>query len=132
MLDIRYVIATIVWMLLVFYYTRLSIAILINHLLNTSNRKKRKKDQTFKEWFFYKRFLDVIPRKYLIWYYSNFFLSFVVTIVTIVLQLLNFGKSCLGVPLLAYIISSIFYLLIMSYPLHSNQIKIERKKRNKK
>ena len=132
MLNIGYVIATFSWMFLVFYYTRLSIAVLINHLLNTSNRKKRKKGQTFKEWFFYKRFLDVLQRKYLIWYYSNFLFCFIEIIVVIILQFFHFEKNVLGAPLRVYMIVSFVYMVIMSRPVYAKSSTIEQKKQNKK
>ena len=39
------------------------------YTLNTSARKKRKKGQTFKEWFLYSRYREEIPKVLLIWYF---------------------------------------------------------------
>lgn len=39
------------------------------YMLNTSARKKRKKGETFKEWFLYSRYREEIPRIFLVLYF---------------------------------------------------------------
>ena len=58
--------------------------------LNKSAYKKIRKDQTLFEWFTHKRFLDVIPKIFLIWYYETVALNFLIEIVAIVLYLYDY------------------------------------------
>ena len=51
-----------------FLYMRLFLGAVINHQLNTSAQRKRKKGQSIKEWFLYSGFRDVLPRLAVIWY----------------------------------------------------------------
>ena len=44
--------------------------------LNTSARKKRKKGQTFKEWFLYTRYREEIPKFFLVLYFLILFAMF--------------------------------------------------------
>ena len=39
--------------------------------INNSAYKKRKKDETIKEWFFYSRYKDILPKFFLYFYYFN-------------------------------------------------------------
>lgn len=43
---------------------------IISHQLNKSAERKRKKNQTFKEWFFYSRFRSEIPKILLLLYFT--------------------------------------------------------------
>lgn len=54
--------------LLSFFFQRGFLWSVKNYYLNTSARKKRAKGQTFKEWFFYTRYRNEIP-KLLLWLY---------------------------------------------------------------
>ena len=55
--------------ILVFLYLRQFIAGAITYQLNLSARKKRRANQTFKEWILYTRYRNEIPNLFLIWYF---------------------------------------------------------------
>ena len=80
---------------------------IVNHFssfaLNRSAEKKRSKGQNFLEWLFYTRFRDVIPKKYLVWYYSLFVSFFVATISTIILHFLKVEDFIIRTPLGIYL-----------------------------
>lgn len=69
---------------------RCYIAGIEKYRLNKSAYKKIRKDQTLFEWFTHKRFLDVIPKIFLIWYYETVALNFLIEIVAIVLYLYDY------------------------------------------
>ncbi len=54
---------------LVFFYLRGFISGAIDYQLNLSARKKRRENQTFKEWVLYTRYRNEIPKFLLIWYF---------------------------------------------------------------
>lgn len=80
--------------LLSFLYIRGFLGGLIFYQLNTNARKKRKKGQTFKEWFLYSRYHEEIPKILFIVYFA------IITIHTLVLIsciIFNFIKPLDGV-----------------------------------
>ena len=64
-----------------FFFPRVYTAMLIGELLSPSNRKKRKKGQTFSDWFFLKRYNDVLPSWMKFYNFGEmlFFLAFMIT-----------------------------------------------------
>ncbi len=74
MLFPRFFLALSLVLILSFFLTRGGIYIYINNQLSKRQRQKKGKKQTFVEWFFYKRYLDVLPKWKLVLYYSNFIL----------------------------------------------------------
>ena len=54
--------------------------------LNTSARKKRKKGQTFKEWFLYTRYREEIPKFFLVLYFLILFVHGAALVVCLVLH----------------------------------------------
>lgn len=88
--------------LLFFFLLRLTIAILIGYLLNNSNRRKRRKGQSFLDWLFYRRYSDVIPKSFKVWYYSLFIVYVVFSIVTIILDSVGMDDVIVRIPLAIY------------------------------
>ena len=76
------------------------------------NREKRKKGQTIIDWFFYRRFLDVLPKECLIIYYANIALYFLFLIAMIVLYAIGMG-SLGGKVMYAYFVLAAVPLLFM-------------------
>ena len=75
--------------LLNFFITRGIIRMYIDNELKKRERKQRAKDQSLKEWFFYKKYRDVLPKPKLIWYFSGFITYFVAVVMIIIFSLLN-------------------------------------------
>lgn len=71
---------------------------LIDYQINKSARKKRRQGMTFKEWFFYLRFRNEIPKVLLILYF---------TVLIVHLLVLVFGSF---IPTWRYFLSKIFYI----------------------
>ena len=68
------IIVVIIWHLLSLLFIRADISGIIAYRLNKNARKKRKKGQTFKEWFLYSRYRNEIPKIFLVLY---FFINFI-------------------------------------------------------
>lgn len=126
---------------LIFYFsTRSFISGVIDYCLNTSARKKRRKGQTFKEWFFYTRFRDVIPKIMLVWYFGTLWVFVFAVVVVIIMALVNFDSNivmffCVIILHIAVFPGFIAYFMFKNPKApggwdHSRWIK--RKKRNKK
>lgn len=75
--------------LLMFPLIRGSIGMYIEKKINRSNRKKRTKNQTFADWFFYRKFRDVLPKSKLVLYFLHIVLYPTLLLVTVVLGLLD-------------------------------------------
>jgi hypothetical protein len=63
------IIVVIIWYLLSLLFIRADISGIIAYRLNKNARKKRKKGQTFKEWFLYSRYRNEIPKILLVLYF---------------------------------------------------------------
>lgn len=78
--------------LLMFFMSRILMEIYIRTLIkNRRHIKKRKKDQSFLDWFTYKPFHDIIPKSEIsyILYYMNMALYVFLLLVTVVLSICN-------------------------------------------
>lgn len=64
--------------------------------LNNSAYKKRKKDETIKEWFFYSRYKDVLPKFLLYFYYFNILMHLLIMIVCILSRMMNLSCNVGG------------------------------------
>ena len=96
---------------LFFFIARGFIHMEIGNILNKSARKKLSKNQSFKEWFFYKRYVDVLPKSTLIWYFSNFGLYIICVIAVIILSSINktdIGRTVVWMYFSIYGVSLIF------------------------
>lgn len=70
-MDLFYsILALTLALFLFFFLARGVIRMYIDASLKKRARKRLAKDQSFLEWFFYKRYRDVIAKTQLVWYYS--------------------------------------------------------------
>ena len=98
-------------LLLFFFVIRGVIHIEIGNIVNKRERKRLAKNQSFKEWFFYKRYVDVLPKSTLVWYFSNFVSYIICMIAVIILNLLNktdIGRTVIWIYFSVYGVSLIF------------------------
>ena len=68
----NYILATTLNFLLMFFMNRGMLWLYLYSILRKRERKRLAKNQSFKEWFFYKRYTDIIPKIRLVCYYANF------------------------------------------------------------
>ena len=81
---ITIILATTLALIVSYFICRSTLAIKIDQMLKKRQRKKLASKQTFAEWFFYKRYVDILPKFYLIWYYS-LFVQYVIAIVATII-----------------------------------------------
>ena len=82
----------LVTLLLTFAATRGFIDKVVSYLYNRNAEKKRKKGQSFIEWFTYSRFKDRLPKKFYVWYYANFVYFFLFVVCMIVLKAIGISQ----------------------------------------
>lgn len=112
--------------LLFFFLIRAEFAMLLNSLIkNRRHREKRKEGQSFIDWFFYKRFLDIFPKFNFIIYYFNIILYFICMISIIVLYSLEKQNWCKNVFKIH------FYIIAISILIFYYTIKSKNNKKNK-
>ena len=80
-------------LLLMFFLIRGIIRICIDKSLTKRQRKSRAKRQKFDEWFFYKRYVDVLPKSKLLWYYSNFIMYIIAVVLTLIFHFANITEA---------------------------------------
>lgn len=122
-----------------FIFVRGYIGLIINYCLNTSAGKKRRKGQSFKEWLTFSRYRDIIPYKFMVFYYS-YPLIYVLSIFAIlIMAICNFGHDetmffCSWVLFLLDIPIVIMFFRFFNFKTRSYDASrvIDRKKRNKK
>ncbi len=66
---------------------------IICYRLNTSARKKRRKNPSFKEWFLYTRYRDVVPKFFLIWYFVRIGVYIAATLVMVIFWITGIEKE---------------------------------------
>ncbi|MBE6580034.1 MAG: hypothetical protein E7650_00270 [Ruminococcaceae bacterium] len=100
-MDLFYqILALTLTLFLMFFLIRGVTRMYIDSVLTKRQRKTRAKKQTFFEWFFYRRFLGVLPKFSLVWYYINFAVYFVMVIAVIILKIVgipNIGRDIVWV-----------------------------------
>ncbi len=84
-----YVLAYVGTMLVSFLYSRITLGIIKSDSMNNSQYAKRRRGQTFWDWFFYRRFKDVIPLPLWILYITNFILCIILVTLVILSGVLN-------------------------------------------
>lgn len=65
--------------------------------LNNSAYKKRKKGETIKEWFFYSRYKDIIPKFFLHFYCSNILAHLFAMIVCTLFRIMSLSSNAGGI-----------------------------------
>ena len=108
------ILAATIQVVFFFFLIRLSLRVYLNSILKKRQRKSLQKNQTFVEWFFYKRYLDVLPKYKLWWYYGNFAVYFILVPLAIVCYYTNLHdlyleifKSCFFINCLLLVSSNI-------------------------
>lgn len=81
------IIVVILCFLFSFCCIRCLMSNIIDYLMNTSAKRKRKKGMGFKDWFTYKRFRIEIPYYHIVFYYAVMFFFIVLLILVIVLHI---------------------------------------------
>lgn len=85
----EFLLAIISWCSMIFFLMRLTNRVYINRVLRKGTRKRLAKKQSFKEWFFYTRYTEIMPKLKFVWYYGNF----VAAIISIVLGIVFYSQS---------------------------------------
>lgn len=117
--------------LLVFTILRGVLSTIVDYILNSSSRKKRRKGQTIKEWLLYSKYRDIIPNKFLVIYLSLFIYLFVQLLALTIILLLglnyNSARIITSITLIPHFILS-FIILIMFHDSKSpNKINVARR-----
>ncbi len=103
----RQILLVMLCYLLSFFYIRMFIWGVIGYQLNNSALKKRRKGLTFKEWLFYTRYREEIP-KVLIAVYMVMLLIHPIVLITCVVLYFLLGMNEVG-PMLAKGVSLFFF-----------------------
>lgn len=97
--------------------------------LSKNERKKRKKGQTFKEWFLYSRYRSEIP-KYLIWLYYIVLIIHPILLISIFLAYLFVSlRNITSILTISIIIFDVFWstlIVVLSWKLGSPWMHYER------
>ena len=133
------ILASLLFFVVFFCITRMDLYLIINYLINNSNHSKRRKGQSFLDWLLYRRYKDIIPKKYLIFYFGNFVAFVSIVIAMIIIRILGDGGFQLRILVISYYVAGVVPILIFGYScmdiknrdLDVGKI-ITRKKRNKK
>lgn len=107
------IISLTICFILIFTFIRADIWKIIVLFLDRGARNKRKKSQSLVDWFIYRNFVEVIPRSFLIWYYSNLVFYFITLIITIFMAYLDFSDELMRLPSLCYLFASCIPLFIV-------------------
>lgn len=92
--------ALTVTFLLMFFLIRGVIRLYIDSVLTKRQRKKSKRNEKFVEWFTYKRYLDILPKSQIVWYYLNFVMfitAFVAMIILYALEMQDVNRTILWI-----------------------------------
>ena len=119
--SIKYSVLGLVVFIIVFFSTRGYIEEVISYLYNKNAEKKKKKGQSFIDWFCYKKFKDKLPKKFYVWYYANFAHYFLFNLCIFTFKLLSFNYF--KIIFLVYFFSAslpIFYYRWMTKTLYFN------------
>ena len=109
------IIIFIVFGLFTTFVTRGYIDGVICDSLSPSARKKRKKGQSFKEWFLFSRYSDLIPRFMMVGYLATLISLLPLTAALIVLHLLKLNDEVIRIIFFAMIVLISIYPLINTY-----------------
>ena len=80
---VTYLLTTILWCLMIFFGMRLTLRAYIDRSLRKGTRKRLAKKQSFKEWFFYTRYSEIIPK----WKFACYYGIFVGAVISIILDI---------------------------------------------
>ena len=97
-----------------FLFYRLFIDLAVRYMINRSNYKKRRKGQNFVDWLLFRRYRDVIPKRYYVLYWTIPALYIICMTLTVVFGFLsiNSNQICSRVILAVYFIWCLILLFI--------------------
>ena len=136
-----YIIIFFLYFLMQYLGLRSCISSIIGYRLNTSARKKRRKNQLFKEWFLYTRYRDVVPKFFLIWYFVRIGVYIAANLVMVIFWITGIEKEyirkMLGIFVTVYGVEVIAMQPFFGFRRFQNRDKVisrwlDRKKRNRK
>ena len=102
-------------LILMFFIIRGWNAVYLHSVLRKRDRQKRPKKQSFKEWFFYLRYLDVLPKSRLFVYYAHMALYPVAILLVWVLRSMEFTDKQIGYVIWGYMAFSAIPILPTYY-----------------
>ena len=136
-----YIIIFFLYFLRQYLGLRSCISSIICYRLNTSARKKRRKNQSFKEWFLYTRYRDVVPKFFLIWYFVRIGVYIAANLMMVIFWITGIEKEYIRKMLwgftIIYGIEAIVLSCLFGFRIYQNDEKkisrwLDRKKRNRK
>lgn len=102
-------------LILMFFIIRGWNSVYLHSILRKRDRQKRPKKQSFKEWFFYLRYLDVLPKARLFVYYAHMALYPVAILLVWVLRSMEFTDKQIGYVIWGYMAFSAIPILPTYY-----------------
>ena len=87
-------------------------------LFDQEQRDEIFKGQTFSDWVFIKKYRPYVDKKYCYYYFFIILAYIILSIVTVILQVLDFNKLIVGIPLSLY-----FVLFLTTYHIKEVTIK---------
>ena len=136
-----YIIIFFLCFLMQYIALRACIDSIISYRLNASARKKRRKNQSFKEWFLYTRYRDVVPKFFLIWYFVRIGVYIAANLMIVIFWITGIEKGYIHKMYVVFVnvygAEAIAMLPFFGFRRFQNRDKVisrwlDRKKRNRK
>lgn len=102
-------------LILMFFIIRGWNTVYLHSVLRKRDRQKRPKKQSFWEWFFYLRYLDVLPKARLFVYYAHMALYPITIVLVCVFHAMNFSDKQIGYVIWGYMAFSAIPILPTYY-----------------
>ena len=101
-------------LILFFFLIRGVIRLYADSVLKKRDMKSRQKNQSFSEWFFYKRYKDILPKSKIVWYYSNFAEYLIALIAMIVFYSMDMHDFARGILLVYFYFKAAVFVVAYS------------------
>ena len=82
--------------------------------LNNSAYKKRKKGESIKEWFFYNKYKDILPKFFLCFYYSFVLVHLLAISVCILFRMINLSCNAGGIVAIVIACYDALWILVIA------------------
>ena len=105
---IEYILLSLLLFLLDFWITHGLIAVEVMEKLSPSARRKRKRNQNFWDWLFFRRYRGIISQKKLIRHYFGWAIFIIILILQFIADRFNWNRS--NVLMLHLIITAVLYV----------------------
>lgn len=127
----------VLFFMLTFMLIRCVIRNIIDFRINKSSFKKKKKGQTFREWFFYSRLWDIVPNYMLVIYFINLAISVLSILGVIIFSVLDANleylrKWCLFLVIFYGLVSIFYRILLFKYNGNPNLSRIKFRESTKR